>query len=106
MTQESRDLVVALNLYILQIISQVAKEDVAEAMIRFGVSQIIAEELSEMNVAEIFEISRAPSFLFKVDQSGLVSALKDRRKSTEYEGIHNAIVNMSTLIRLGETEDV
>ncbi len=106
MIQESRDLVVALNLYILQTIAQVAKEEIAQAMIRFGVSQTIAEELSLMNVAEIFEISRAPTFLFRIDQSGLVSALKDRRKGTEYEGIHNAIINMAALIKLKETEDV
>jgi hypothetical protein len=106
MTQEPRDWVVALNLYVLQTLCQIAKEEPAEAMIRFGVGKEVAVMLSGMNVAEIFEISRSPTFLFRIDQDGLLGALKDRKTGVGYNGIHDAIVNMAALMKEEEAEDV
>lgn len=99
MSQEPRDLVVALNMYILGVISQIAKENVEDAMLRFGIDRATAVELSNLNLAEIFEIARSPTFLFKIDQDSIKDALKDRNLGTGYKKMHNSIVGIAALLK-------
>ncbi len=89
--------VMQLNLYILQTISQLARADVAEAMLRFEISKDTAEALAKLNTAELFEISKSPVFLFEINQDSIINALKDREQGHGYRSMQKMIANISAL---------
>lgn len=102
MNEDSRELIVGLNLYLLQTISQLAKSDIADAILCFGIGRDTAEKLAMLNPAQLYELSRSPSFMFVVDQERINKALKDRQDSQGYGSMHDEIVRISSLLRKEE----
>lgn len=88
------DLVVALNLYVLQCIVEIANsgnEGIAEVMLRFGIERVLVERLQGLNPPSLLEIAQCPSILFSIDQGRLHGALKDHIDGQGYRSIHRAI---------------
>lgn len=98
MLQDPRDLVTALNLYVLQVISEIARADVADACLRFGVEEEVAKKLAALNPAQIFEMSRSPRFFFAVDENLVRASLKDIAAGDGYGRMHESIANISKLM--------
>lgn len=90
------DLVVALNLYVLQCIVEIANsgsDGVAEAMLRFGVERVLVERLQNLNPPSLLELAQCPAFLFSIDQGRLYGALKDFLDGQGYRSAHRAIAS-------------
>lgn len=99
--EDPRELVVQLNLYILQTISQLARNDIVDAMLRFEISREIAEGISNLNTASLYEIAKCPTFLFSIDQKGIMEAVKDREQGHGFRSMQSSIKSISALIRAG-----
>ncbi len=88
------DLVVALNLYVLQCIVEIANsgsDGVAEVMLRFGVERVLVERLRNLNPPSLLELAQCPAFLFSIDQGRLHGALADRIDGQGFRSMHRAI---------------
>jgi flagellar transcriptional activator FlhD len=105
MLQDQRDLVTALNLYILQIIAQIARDDLADACLRFGIGEDVARELASLNPAQLFEISRSPRFFFSVDEGLIRASMKDMAAGNGYGRMHKSITDITQLIQRGEQDE-
>ncbi len=105
MMEDPRDLVVQLNLYFLQVISQLAKNDIADAMLRFEIPREIVEGIAKLNTAEIFELSKSPTFLFDINQNSILNALKDREQGNGFRNMHDSITSIASMLKLGSDEN-
>ena len=88
------DLVVALNLYVLQCIVEIANsgsEGMAEVMLRFGIERVLVEELQNLSPPSLLELAQCPAILFSVDQERLHGALKDFMDGQGYRSAHRVI---------------
>ncbi len=96
--ENPKDVVRKLNLYILQVISQLARNDIADTILRFDISREVAESLAKLNTAELDDLSMSPVFMFDINQKSILDALKDREQGHGYRSLHNSIVGVCALI--------
>lgn len=84
-------LVTDLNFNMLSTISLAGRINPVDTMLRYSMNEEVVSAISGLSPAQILHISRAPEFLFTVDEKKLIALLKDEVEGTGHGSMENAI---------------
>lgn len=88
---------VGMNLYLLQTMAEIARGDVHEACVRFGITLEVAHKLAQSAPPVLLQIAQSPRCVWTVENDVLKGALRGIERAHESPQVHESIVMLTRM---------